>query len=133
MPAFQAPSGQQQLQALWPGASVDVFSAESVATGELSQALALSNHPQGGGTPTSIDIVFSAAPGAFTFNVVFAAKAVAADFAMPDTTYQLTDANLDVNNNAVHFDIPFSNARFIAIYVESQPANAVTVTATIKR
>jgi hypothetical protein len=133
MPAYKQSSASLPITALYPGSSVDVFSAEAVTTGERSQAVAFSNYPQGGATPQSIDIVFSGAPGAFTFNITFAAKDVAADYAMPDASYQLTDANLDPNNNSVHFDIPYSNARFGSIYVVLQPANAVTVTATWKR
>jgi hypothetical protein len=133
MPAYFQSTAGNPISCLYPGGSADVFSAESVATGEQSQALALSNYPQGGATPLSVDIFFSAPPGAFTFNVVFAAKDIESHYSMPDTTYQLTDANLDENNNSVHFDAPFTNARFVAIYVELQPANPVNVTATIKR
>lgn len=121
------------ITAIYPGGSVDVFSAELVTTGERSQALAISNYPQGGGTPISVDLLFSANPGTFTFNVTFSAKDVAADYSLPDTTFQITQANLDPNNKSVHFDAPFSNARFVSIYVAAAPSNAVNVTATIKR
>ena len=133
MPAYIQSSQALPILGLYPGGSWDVFSAEAVTTNERSQALALSNYPQGGATPLSLDIVFSAAPGAFTFNVTFAAKDVAADYAMPDVTYQITGVNLDPNNNAVHFDIPYTNARFVSLFVASAPANSVTVTATFKR
>jgi hypothetical protein len=137
MPAYIASSAALPITNLNPGSSVAVFSAEAVTTGERSQALALTNYPQGGATPTSLDIVFSGTPGAFTFNVSFAANDAAANYACPDGTYQITAANLDTAvggpNAAVHFDVPFSNARFICIYVVLQPANSVTVTATFKR
>jgi hypothetical protein len=133
LPSYLQSTAQLPISCLYPGGSVDVFSAEAVTTNERSQALALSNYPQGGGTQLSLDIVFSGAPGAFTFNVTFAAKDVAADYAMPDITYQITAVNLDPNNNAVHFDVPYSNARFVSLFVASAPANPVTLTATFKR
>ncbi len=134
MPAYVQSSAILPIQGLNPGSSVDVFSAEAVTTGERSQAVSLSNYWQGGNTPMSVDLVFNQAPGAFTINVTFAAKDVAADYALPDQTFQLTAVNLDPNNNAVHFDCPFSNARFCSLYVASAPANGgTTLTATLKR
>jgi hypothetical protein len=136
MPAFLKPTAALPLQCLYPGSFIDVFSAEAVANGEYSQAVSLSNFPQGGATPTSLDIAFSGAPGTFTFNVVFAAKPQngSGAFSMPDTTYQLTAANLDpATGKTVHFDIPFSNALTVAIYVSAAPSNSVNVTATFKR
>jgi hypothetical protein len=136
VPAYLQSSATLPLSCLYPGASVDVFSAESVVNGEYSQALALSNYPIGNGTQLSLDLEFSAAPGAFTFNIVFAAKDSlgSAGYSMPDTSYQITAANLDpTTGTSVHFDIPFTNARFVALYVSAKPANAVTTTATFKR
>ena len=133
-PVYAQSSALNPIMALYPGGSLDVFSAEAVSNGERSQAVALSNYPQGGATPLSVDIVFNQAPGAFTINVTFAAKDVTADYAMPDTTFQITASNLDTVNNAVHFECPFSNARFVSLYVASAPANGgTTLTATLKR
>lgn len=138
-PAYVQSSAGVPITCLYPGDSVDVFSAESVTTGERSQALALSNNLSGALSPLSVDLIFSAAPGNFTFNVTFAAKDTAADYALPlstttpTTTWQITQADLDPNNQAVHVDLPYVNARFVSIYVALQPANAVNVTATIKR
>jgi hypothetical protein len=136
MPAFITPTAQLPLSCLYPGASLDVFSAEAVTNGEYSQAVALSNYPVGSATPLSLNIQFSAAPGAFTFNVVFSdhPNQGTNDFSMPDTTYQVTAANLDpANGVSLHLQIPFSNSRAVALYVSSKPANAVTLTATFKR
>lgn len=133
MPAYAQSSAGNPITSLYPGASLDVFSAEAVTTGERSQAVVLSNFPFGHPTPFSIDIFFSGAPGNFTFNVTMASKEAAANYSMPDTTYQITQANLDPVNNSVHFEAPFSDARFVSIYVALQPANAVNVTLTIKR
>ena len=139
MPAYKQSSANLPITALYPGASVDVFSAEAVTNAERSQAVALSNYPIGSGTQLSLDLVFSGAPGAFTFNITFAAKDVAADYAMPLatetplTTWQVTQADLDPVNQAVHVDLPFVNARFVSLYVVAAPANSVTVTATLKR
>jgi hypothetical protein len=136
MPAYVQSSATLSLATLFPGASVDVFSAEAVTNGEYSQALALSNYPLGSGNPISLDLEFSAAPGNFTFNVVFSAKDSlgSAGYSMPDTTYQVTQAQLDpVTGTSVHLDMPYTNARFVALYVSSKPANAVTTTATFKR
>lgn len=139
-PAYVQSTSGLPITALYPGASVDVFSAEAVSTGERSQAVALSNYPQGGATPLSVDLVFNQAPGAFQINVTFAAKDVAADYACPDASFQITAANLDSAsgvggpNNTVHFECPFSNARFASLYVVSAPANGgTTLTATLKR
>jgi hypothetical protein len=139
MPAYKQSTALLPITALYPGASVDVFSAETVTSGERSQALALSNYPLGSGNPISLDLVFSGAPGAFSFNITFAAKDVAADYAVPLatetplTTWTVTQAMLDSVNNAVHVDLPYVNARFVSLYVTSAPANSVTVTATLKR
>src|ERR1700691_956063 len=95
MPPYQQSTRALPLQCLFPGTSVDVFSNEAIATGERSQALALSNYPQGGATPLSIDLVFNQAPGAFSINVTFAAKEGPGDYACPDETFQITAANLD--------------------------------------
>ena len=136
MPAYVQSSATLSLATLFPGASVDVFSAEAVTNGEYSQALALSNYPLGSGNPLSLDLEFSAAPGNFTFNVVFSAKDSlgSAGYSMPDTTYQVTQAQLDpVTGTSVHLDMPYVNARFVALYVSTKPANAVTTTATFKR
>lgn len=138
MPAYQQSSAGLPITCLYPGTSVDVFSAEAVATNERSQAVALSNYPQGGATPLSVDLVFNQAPGAFQINVTFAAKDKAADYACPDQTFEITAANLDTAdggaNNTVHFECPFSNARFVSLFVVSAPANGgTTLTATLKR
>lgn len=139
MPAYVQSTANLPITALYPGSQVDVFSAEAVTTNELSQALALSNYPNPGTNALSVDIVFSGAPGAFEFDVVFAAKDVAANYALPlatvtpTTTWKITQADLDPVNNAVHVDLPYVNSRFVALRVATQPANSVTVTATIKR
>lgn len=140
MPAYQASSVNYALLTLQPGASVDVFSAEAVTNAERSQAVALANFPQGGATPLSVDLVFNQAPGAFQINVTFAANEAKANYACPDASFQITAANLDSAsgvggpNNAVHFECPFSNARFASLYVVSAPATGgTTLTATLKR
>lgn len=136
MPAYIQSSKSNPITGLYPGASVDVFSAEAVTNAERSQALSLSNWSRGGTTPVAIDIVFNQAPGNFTFWVTLSAKDVAADYAAPDTTYEITQANLDASgaNQSVHFEVPYSDARFISLYVSSAPANGgTTVTATIKQ
>lgn len=137
MPPYVQSSQANPITALYPGSSVDVFSAEAVTNGERSQALALSNFPIGaGGTPVSIDILFNQAPGNFIIWVTLSAKDVAADYSAPDNTYEITQAQLDASgaNQAVHFEVPYSDARFISLYVQTAPANGgTTVTATIKR
>lgn len=134
MPAYIESSAILPITCLFPGSELDIFSAEAVANGERSLAVSLSNYPQGGNTPLSVDLVFNQAPGAFTFNVTFAAKDKAANYALPDSTFQITAANLDPTNNSVHFDAPYSNARFASLYVVSAPANGgTTLTATFKR
>jgi hypothetical protein len=138
MPAYQQSTAQLPLQALWPGSSVDVFSAEAVASGERSQAVALSNFPQGGATPLSVDLAFNQPPGSFQINVTFAAKDVPGDYACPDQTFEITAANLDTAsggpNNAVHFECPYSNGRFVSLdVVEAPTAGGTTLTATLKR
>ena len=140
MPAYLQSTAGVPITGLHPGGSVDVFSAEAITTGERSQAVALANYPQGGATPMSVDLNFNQAPGAFKINVTFAAKDVAADYACPDATFQITAANLDSAsgvggpNSSVHFECPFSNAKFASLYVVSAPANGgTTVTATLKR
>lgn len=142
MPKYQQSSATLSLETLYPGAVKAVFNAEAVTTGELSQALALSNHPPGGLTPLGVDLFFSGAPGAFEFDVKFCpndAALGAAGYSMPaaavtpTTTWKITQADLDPVNNSVHVDLPYVNANSVAIYVATQPANSVNTTAYLKR
>jgi hypothetical protein len=142
MPAYQQSSATLPLDCLYPGSSKDVFSAEAVSTGELSQAVALSNHPPGGNTPLGVDIYFSGAPGNFEFDIKFSsndAKTGAAGYSLPAAavtplvTFKITQADLDPVNNSVHVDLPYVNARSVAAYVEAAPSNSVNTTLTFKR
>ena len=138
MPAYVQSSAQLPITGLLPGGSQDVFSAEAVTTGERSQAVSLTNYPEGGATPLSVDLVFNQDPTAFKINVTFAAKDKAANYACPDLTFQLTEANLDTAsggpNFTVHFECPFCNGRLVSLYVVSAPsAGGTTLTATLKR
>jgi hypothetical protein len=141
-PAYQQSSATLSLQCLYPGSSVDVLSAEAVTTGELSQAVALSNHPPGGNTPLGVDIYFSAPPGNFEFDIKFnphdyktgaAGYSLPAAAADPLVTFKITQALLDPVNNSVHVDLPYVNAGAVAAYIESAPSNPCNVTLTFKR
>lgn len=142
MTAYQQSSKTLSLNALYPGTAFPVFNNEAVTTGELSQALALSNWPVGGQTPLGIDLFFSAAPGTFEFDVKFSSTDSvngAAGYAMPaaaetpTSTWKITQADLDPVNQCVHVDLPYVNAGSVALYVAAAPSNAVNITATIKR
>jgi hypothetical protein len=136
VPKYSQSSAANPITSLYPGAEVDVFSAEAVSNGERSQALALSNYPAGRPTNLSIDLVFNQAPGAFTIWITLAAKDVAADYAAPDATYEITAGNLDASgaNQACHVEVPYNDSRFVSLYVASAPANGgTTLTATIKQ
>jgi hypothetical protein len=141
-PAYVQSSATLSLQCLYPGSSVDVFSAEAVTTAEYSEAVALSNHPPGGNTPLGVDILFSAAPGNFEFDIKFASNdakngtagySLPVSTATPTSTWKITQADLDPVNQSVHIDLPYVNARSVLAYVASAPANPCNVTLTFKR
>lgn len=140
MPAYLASTKTLPITSLYPAAQVRVWDGEIVAAGNpKSQALALVNWPAGNNAPLHVQLFFDAAPGNFTFNVEFAADDTDASYALPLstetplTTWQITQAMLDPVNQAVSVDLPYVNARFVRLRAAVVPANAVRVTATIKR
>ncbi len=128
MPAYGIPS---YMISLSPGDSLDVIVTTDAIQGAgviaTSRAVALKQSPGGNTTPFSVNIRFSGAPGAFTWDVECADIDV-------DGAYSKQGSITTVNGvNANYADFPNVNARFVRIRNTTPPANAVTGIVTVKR
>jgi len=129
MPAY---SNTAPPNAIWPGNSAQVWSAEQPAAGNggasASQRIAIGTP---GGSPGGFSVTgfFSAAPGSFEIDVQVSDVDV-------DTQYQ-TCANgnltsVDATNQTFHFDGSTVLATFARLLMRSR-TNGVNVTADIRR
>lgn len=116
---------------------VAVWNAEALTTGEFSQALNLAgggNTDTAGGEFVRVSIVFSGAPGAFTIEIQTSDTDTPNSYTNEPfggaTPGQITTVGA---NNSVSVSLEPIVARFIRLYCVTQPANAVTATATIMR
>jgi len=138
MPAYVQSSASNPITGIRRGdLPVAVWSAESLVSGEFSQALALAiadAYNTAGGQYVRVTLVFSAAPGAFTIQIQTADQDVPANYTNEPfggaTPGQITTVGA---NNSVSISLEPIVARFIRLYCVTQPANAVTCTATIMR
>jgi hypothetical protein len=113
------------------GQPINVWTNETPTPGNgttaASQQLALSNTGQKSGTPFSVDIKFSGAPGVSEVDVQVAAQD-------SDTNYQTcSNCNIttfDATNNTAHLDAVLVNAKFVRLLMRSR-TNSVSVTAIV--
>src|SRR5262249_7527839 len=96
-------------------------------TTAASQQLALNSTSQKTGTPFSVDIKFSGAPGTTEIDVQVAEVDT-------DTSYQtISNGNIttfDSTNNTAHLDAPWVTARFVRLLMRAR-GNSVSVVASI--
>ena len=85
------------------------------------------------GNPTniSVDLFFSGDPGAIEIDVQFANADVDAEYATPDSSYEIIAVSATPNFSA-HFDGPYPNAKFMRLKSVTI-TNSVKVTAVVKR
>lgn len=67
MPLYNA---AQNVPAIYPGDSISVFNAEAPAAGQVSQQVNLPLDPLGNPASLSVELLFSANPGAYEFDIV---------------------------------------------------------------
>ena len=125
MPAYSATG---TVYSIYPGDSVTVWSAETVTTGSKSQQVAIApNFSSGAQMDISVDVTFSNTPGAVTVSLQTADTDVEGDYTIPSGAV-LNSATAKVQNLQWHV-----KANFARLIMTTQPANSVTVTATISR
>ena len=124
MPAYNSGA----VNAIYPGDSVSVWSAETVTTGSKSQQVAIApNFSSGAQMDISIDVTFSNTPGAVVVSLQTADTDVDGDYIIPSGAV-MNSATAKVQNLQWHV-----KANFARLIMTTQPANSVTVTATISR
>ena len=116
------------MDCIYPGDSKKVWNAETVTTGQASQQVALAPGRFEGEQRVSVEIGFSADPGAFTIDLQTADTDVAAAYCT-EPTATITAVNAGFYARA---EIAVK-ARFARLLMTAQPANAATVTAKISR
>lgn len=127
MPAY----GTRNPQAIYPGDLPTVlWSAEAPATGTTSLAVALFLDPNiGNAAKLSVEVSFSAAPGAFEIDIQDADTDVdAAYIAIPNAIINAVNAG-----NFARFELSPFVGRFVRLLMKTQPANAVNTTAKVTR
>lgn len=130
-PAYAASTASNPITCANPGDAVKVFNAESLTTGESSQALALSPSRFGENTKyISVELVFSGAPGTFTIDVQEADTDADGNYAKVGTS--ITTVTSPSTVTAILDNIQIS-ARFVRLHVTAAPSNSVTAIATITR
>lgn len=115
---------------------VAVWNAESPLSGALSQALELSRsgNDKAGGEYVRVTLVFSGPPGAFTVQIQTSDQDNPNSYTNEPfggaTPGQITTVGA---NNSASVSLEPIVARFVRLLMVAQPANPVTVTATIMR
>lgn len=126
MPAYATTTNPT---ALYPGDQVSVFSAESLTTGTASKQVAIAEILAGNAGKLTVEIKFSADPGAFQIDLQRADTDTAdAYITMPGTS--ITSVN---STFYARLDLSPFTGTFVRLIPTAQPANAVTCTAKICR
>lgn len=116
-------------KAIYPGDSETVWAAETVLTGAASQRVALGDPYNDGVGRLSVEIEFSADPGAFQIDVQNSDTDV-------DSSYQVVPSSSLTAVNASfkgRIDLYPLQGKFGRLVMTNDPANAVTVTARMIR
>ena len=125
MPAYSATG---TVYAIYPGDSVTVWSAETVTTGSKSQQVAIApNFSSGAQMDVTVTVTFSNTPGAVTVSLQTADTDTDGAY-VTQSGAVLNSATLLTQNLPWHV-----HANFARLIMTTQPANSVTVTATISR
>jgi len=130
-PAYVQSNTALLMQCLNPGDQVKLWDGENPLTGAKSMAVALSPPRFGENTKyVSIQLVFSAAPGAFTYDIEASNTDVDADYVKIGTSITAVTSPSTVSAVADNIQTTMKYIRLIATL---QNANSVTVVATISR
>jgi len=130
-PAYFVSNTNLLMTCLNPGDQVKLWDAENPLSGAKSMAVALS--PQRFGESNkgiSIQLVFSAAPGAFTYDIEASNTDVDTDYVKIGTSITAVTSPSTV---AALVDNIATTAKYIRLIATLQNANGVNVTATISR
>lgn len=127
MPAY---STSTQTYAIYAGDSQTVWNAETITTGSKSKQVAIAPANDGSTYMISFDITFSGAPGAFTVTPQTAETDVDGDYVnlLGGAMNSVTGSSGYTCNYQAQV-----SARFARLVMTTQPANSVTVTASITR
>ena len=116
------------VNAIYPGDSVKVWNAETITTGSKSQQVAIApNFSSGAQMDISVDVTFSDTPGAVVVSLQTADTDTEGDYIIPAGAV-MNSATAKVQNLQWHV-----KANFARLIMTTQPANSVTVTATISK
>lgn len=117
--------------ASYPGDSIVLFNAESLATNGASLACSVARSPWSERTQAdlSIEISFDGAPGAFELDIQTADTDTANAYIVEPSVGTITAVN---SGNYARVELPV-RANFIRLFVKTQPANSVHCTATLNR
>jgi len=135
MPARNANIAPPALLPFYPQNVYLLFNNEALTTGEYSQQVAVPPPPVGNAPVTlRFTIDFSAAPGAFEIDILESDNDAGGtgEYAQIPTAGSITATNPGSTTQATVDLSPFIG-QFVCLYVKTQPANAVTVTARVAR
>jgi len=131
MPAYVASNANLLMTCLNPGDKVSLWDGENPLTGSKSMAVALSPPRFGQNTKyVSIQLVFSAAPGAFTYDIEVSNTDVDADYVKSGSSITAVTSPSTVS---AFVDNIQTTAKYIRLIATLQNANSVNVTAIIAR
>jgi hypothetical protein len=133
-PAYAASSAALPIDAIYPGDSAVVWNAERPLTGAASKALAITPNPApfGGPINISVEINFSATPGAFEIRVQTADTDTDNAYQTEASGGTITLIGGDGSGFYVRTEIAVK-AKFVRLLMKTQSANAANVTAKISR
>ena len=135
MPARNSQTPPPALFPFYPQNVYKLFDGEAVTTGEYSQQLAVPPGPVGSSPVTlRFTIDFSAAPGAFEIWIMESDNDAGGtgEYAQIPVAGVITAVNSGSTTQATVDLSPFIGS-FLCLYVKTQPANAVNVTARVAR
>lgn len=116
--------------AIYPGDIIAVASADTIVSATSSQQINIGFAPRG--VPSlAVEGVFSAAPGAFTFNVQSADTDTDASYVNDPSIASIT--TVDATNFNFRVLISPAVGRFFRLKYPTKPANSVTFTGRFAR
>jgi hypothetical protein len=128
MPAYVQGSTNLPLQALYPGASAVVWSAETPLVGTKSAAVCIARLCDNSVTSVSFEVKFSGAPGAYEIDIQ------EADTDEDAAYLSINNAVLTLStNNYARYDMSPMQGRFVRALMKIATANAVTLIGKFSR
>ena len=130
MPAYNVTT-PKPIAAISPGDSQIVWNAEQPTSGTSSVEVALATAYGGFDPGLCLDLLFAGSPG--VFSVSLATADIDVDTAYVVTQTAITTAAGSGSSYYARAEYPNIRANFARVLVTTQNANAVNMTATIKR